>query len=56
MDVNYYLHREQVERTRADQAGSGAARDAHKGLADLYRKQIDRYRAANSNEPRPVQS
>ena len=55
MDVNYYLHREQVERTRADKAGSGAARDAHKGLADLYRQRIESYRTANANEPRPVQ-
>ena len=47
MDLNYYLQREQVERARADQADSGAARDAHRGLADLYRQKIDRYRAAN---------
>ena len=56
MDLNYYLQREQVERARADQADSGAARDAHNGLADLYRQRIDRYRAANSNEPQPVRS
>mgnify|MGYP001144281081 CR=1 FL=1 len=45
MDLNYYLHREQVERVRADQAEPGAVRDAHHGLAELYRREIDRYRA-----------
>ena len=55
MDLNYYLPREQVERARADQARPGPAREAHNGLADLYREQIDRYRAANSNEPRLLQ-
>lgn len=47
MDVNYLLHREQVERARADQAGSRPAEAAHRGLADLYRRQIDDYRQAN---------
>ncbi len=47
MDLNYILQREQVERTRADQAGSGAAAEAHRGLAALYRQQIESYRSAN---------
>ncbi len=47
MDLNYILQREQVERTRADKAGSGAAADAHRGLAALYREQIEQYRSAN---------
>jgi len=47
MDLNYYLQREQVERLRAQQAGQGAAADAHRGLADLYRRQIEEYRAGN---------
>ena len=55
MDLNYYLEREQVERTRASRAGSGAAAEAHRGLADLYRQQIESYRSANGNAPRPIQ-
>ena len=47
MDLNYILQREQVERRRADQARSGAAADAHRGLAALYREQIEHYRSAN---------
>lgn len=54
MDLNYYLHREQVERMRADHAGHQAARRAHSSMAELYREQIDRYRAANG-APMPVQ-
>ncbi len=54
MDLNYMLQREQVERTRADQARSGAAADAHRSLAALYREQIERYRAGNTAPmPRP---
>ncbi len=55
MDLNYLLQREQVERTRARQAGSKPAADAHQGLAALYREQIDQYRAASQDseaEPR----
>jgi hypothetical protein len=51
MDLNYYLQREQVEKMRARQAGSGAARDAHQGLAQLYRDQIERYREGNRLGP-----
>jgi hypothetical protein len=47
MDLNYILQRELVERRRADQAGPGAAADAHRGLAALYREQIESYRSAN---------
>ncbi len=53
MDLNYFLQREQVERVRAENAGPGAAAKAHRGMADLYREQIDRYRAANQPAPRP---
>jgi len=55
MDLNYYLHREQVELMRAEQAEPKAAADAHRGLAELYRRQIEQYRAANlaaAAEPR----
>jgi hypothetical protein len=44
MDLNYYLQRETVERMRAAQAPSAAARQAHDGMAALYRERIDRYR------------
>ena len=47
MDMNYYLQREQVERVRAQQAGNGAAGDAHRALADLYRQKIENYRSGN---------
>ena len=47
MDLNYILQREQVERTRADKARSDAAADAHRGLAELYREQIEQYRSEN---------
>lgn len=53
MDVNYYLKREQVERVRAQTAGHEAAADAHRGLADLYRQQIEEYREANRIEALP---
>ena len=45
MDINYLLQREQVERARADAADCDAARGAHLGLADGYRRMIDSYRA-----------
>lgn len=44
MDLNYYLERERVERDRADQARDASAALAHRGLAELYRAAIDRYR------------
>ena len=46
MDINYYLHREQVERSRAESARSDEARAAHRQMADLYRTRIQDYRAA----------
>lgn len=54
MDLNYYLHREQVERVRATRAHGDPARAAHRGLADLYRRQIEDYRQANVAAPAPV--
>ena len=44
MDINYLLQREQIERSRAEGAPQGAAREAHRGLADGYRDRIDGYR------------
>jgi hypothetical protein len=51
MDMNYYLHREQVERVRADQADADSVRRAHRGLAELYREKIVQYRAQNVEQP-----
>jgi hypothetical protein len=53
MDVNYYLQREQIERIRADQAGPGAAGDAHRALADLYRQKIETYRSEGERPYQP---
>lgn len=50
MDVNYYLHREQVERMRATAASTFEAGEAHRRLADLYRARLTAYRTA----PPPV--
>lgn len=46
MDINYLLHREQIERIRAATAGCDEARRAHLRMADLYREQIEGYRSA----------
>lgn len=56
MDLNYYLHREQVERIRADSADTQSVRDAHLELAELYRQQIEEYRAGRiaGYQPRPA--
>lgn len=53
MDMNYYLHREQVERMRAEQAGASAAGEAHRGLAELYREKIEGYRTSHQVPPQP---
>lgn len=44
MDLNYLLHREGVERLRAVRAASSEAREAHRGLADIFRARIDSVR------------
>jgi hypothetical protein len=41
MDLNYLFHRQQVERTRAEAAGSEEARVAHEQLARCYEAQIN---------------
>ena len=40
MDLNYLFYRQQIERSRADAAGSEAARKAHEGLAGEYEARI----------------
>ncbi len=42
MDLNYFLYRQQVERSRADAADNDAAREAHEELARKYEEQIER--------------
>ncbi|MDQ8756627.1 hypothetical protein RCO27_10320 [Sphingosinicella sp. LHD-64] len=51
MDINYYLHREQVERMRADLAGSDEARAVHREMADLYRARVTAYRLGGKMPP-----
>jgi hypothetical protein len=41
MDLNYLLHRQQIERIRAEFAASGEARQAHAELASLYEQAIE---------------
>ena len=43
MDLNYLFHRQQVERAKAESAGSEIARAVHSELAAEYEKQIDRF-------------
>ena len=50
MDLNYLIHREGVERLRAQNAASRGAQVAHLGMADMFRDRIDfRRRAAGSH-------
>ena len=41
MDLNYLLHRQQVERSRAEAAIAEEARAAHETLARKYEEQIN---------------
>ena len=41
MDLNYMMHREQVERQRSETADSNGARSLHGQLADMFRDRID---------------
>jgi hypothetical protein len=41
VDINYLLHRQQTERTRAEAAASQAARRAHEQLASEYERMIE---------------
>ena len=42
VDLNYLFHRQQVERSRAERADSGAARDVHEELAKHYEERIEK--------------
>jgi hypothetical protein len=41
VDLNYLLHRQQVERSLAQAASSEAAREVHQELARKYEQQIE---------------
>jgi hypothetical protein len=41
MDLNYLLHRQQVERSRAEAATAEEARSAHESMARKYEEQIN---------------
>ena len=41
MDLNYLLHRQQVERARAEGAQNDAARVVHKELSKQYEERIE---------------
>lgn len=47
MDLNYLLHRQQVERSRADHASCDEARTAHAQLAALYEDAIGKLTDGN---------
>lgn len=47
MDLNYLLHRQQVERSRADHASCDEARTAHAQLAALYEDAIGKLTNGN---------
>jgi hypothetical protein len=47
VDLNYLLYRQQVERSRADNAASVAAREAHTQLATLYENAIEQVTNGN---------
>lgn len=42
MDLNYLFHRQQVERTKSETAGSEEARNAHEELARRYEERIEK--------------
>ena len=44
MDLNQLIHREGEERLRAAYAACSPSRDAHLGLADLFRTRVDHCR------------
>ena len=41
MDLNYLLHRQQVEHARAESTENDAARAAHKELSKQYEERIE---------------
>ena len=53
MDLQHYRQRERAERLAAQQAASGAARNAHLELAESYRSVIDSYEKLEMLRPKP---
>jgi hypothetical protein len=51
MDLNYLLHRQQVERSRAEAATADEARAAHEALARKYEAQINELTAEEFSLP-----
>lgn len=56
MDLNYLLHRQQVERSRADTASCEEAREAHAQLAALYEDAIQTLTRGNLSFLEPAGS
>lgn len=54
MDLNYLLHRQQVERSRADTASCEEARKAHAQLAALYEDAIQTLTRGNLSFLEPL--
>ena len=50
-DLSYLQFRQRVERGRAKEAASDAARKAHADLADLYQQRIEQLSAGNLRFP-----
>lgn len=42
MDLNYLLQRQQIERSKAELAASGEAREVHLKMAELYEREIEK--------------
>lgn len=55
MDLNYLFHRQQVERSRADAAGSEEARRAHLFLACQYERRIEELSKGRISFPEPLE-
>ena len=54
MDLNYLFYRQQIERSRADSAGSAEAREAHEELAREYERRITRASGRSEDEEQPM--
>ena len=52
VDLNYLFHRQQVERTRSEEAESDEARTAHEELARRYEEQIEELTADEFHFPK----
>ena len=48
-DLNYLFYRQQVERSRAETAGTQTAREAHETLAKRYEEQIEQLTSEDFN-------